>query len=68
MPFRATAALMGLIVCLLAPAGAKAQQRPPDFLSPQEFGLEEFEPAVREQVGRAYEQIRRHPGDAAPFG
>jgi tetratricopeptide (TPR) repeat protein len=66
--FRATAVLMCSIICLLARASAEVPQRPPDFLSPQEFGLEEFEPAVREQISQAYELVQRHPGDAALLG
>lgn len=63
---RTTAVSICAIIGLLACVSAKA--RPADLPFQQEFGLEEFEPAVREQIGRAYELAQRHPDDAVPAG
>ena len=40
----------------------------PDLVSLEEISLQEFEPAVRDQIGRAYEQARKGAQDGAAAG
>ncbi len=50
-----------------APAGLQAEVLP-DLVTPEQVNLAEFEPAVREQVSRAFEEARAKPQDATAVG
>ncbi len=60
-----------LVVCsllsVIAHAGSQAGPTP-DLIPLERTNLEEFEPAVREQIGRAYEEARKRPQDGAAAG
>ncbi len=54
---------------LAATPGAGAQGEPlPEVVSADRIKLEEFEPAVRDQVGRTWESARKKPNDASAVG
>lgn len=62
----AVAACALTAVSLSAQTGPKPQSQM--FVSLQEIGLDEFEPAVRDQIRQAHEDARKRPEDAASVG
>jgi Flp pilus assembly protein TadD len=60
-----------MAVCSLLTANAHAGVQAgllPDLLPADRINLEEFEPAVRDQISRAYEEARSKPQDGAAVG
>jgi superkiller protein 3 len=51
----------------MAISGRQTQQLP-DLVPVERINLEEFEPAVRDQLSRAYEEVRKRPQDGAVAG
>ena len=59
------------LACSLVSANAHPvvqAEMPPDLVPLEQVNLEEFEPAVREQISRAYEEVRERPRDGAAAG
>ncbi len=59
------------VACSLLPVmvqGRMQSEPPPALMPPDRVNLEEFEPAVRDQVSRIYEEARKKPQDPAPVG
>ncbi len=59
------------VVCsltLLTASAAPQAQQLPDLISAQQINLDELEPAVRDQISRAYEEARQKPEDGALAG
>lgn len=54
---------------VLPAAFAQSRAEPPlDLLSVQQINLEEFEPAIQDQISRGYREVRNRPKDAAAVG
>ena len=61
----------GMAVCSLLTANAHAGVQAellPDLVPADRINLEEFEPAVRDQISQAYEEARRKPQDGTAVG
>jgi tetratricopeptide (TPR) repeat protein len=62
-------ALIAFCSLLAAAAHPRSQAGSlPEVLSPEQIKLDEFEPAVRDQISRAYEEARKDPKDANAVG
>jgi tetratricopeptide (TPR) repeat protein len=62
------AILAALFILTAADHAGAQEERIPALLSPEQIKLEEFEPAVRDQVTKAYEEARQVPQNARAVG
>ncbi len=65
--FISAALLAGPPLAVSAPAGLQGEVLP-DLVTAERINLAEWEPAVREQVSRAFEEARAKPQDATAVG